>query len=108
MDFFKAKVVIFLFKLLASLSLKNAQRLGRLIGSILWMGDSQSTRVTKENIELCFPTLSENEQQHLIKQSLIETGKTLAEFGLVWEWPTEKTLSLVRSVRGKHYLDDNN
>jgi len=105
MDSFKAKLVIVLLKLLASLSLKNAQRLGAWIGRILWMGDSRSTRVTKENIELCFPELTAIEQQQLIKNSLLETGKLFSEFGMVWEWPTEKTLSLIRSVEGKEHLD---
>jgi len=105
MDSFKAKLVIVLLKLLASLSLKNAQRLGVWVGRILWMGDSRSMRVTKENIELCFPELSTQDQQQLIKQSLTETGKLFSEFGLVWEWPTEKTLSLIRSVQGKEHLD---
>jgi KDO2-lipid IV(A) lauroyltransferase len=73
---------------------------------MLWMGDSRSTQATKDNIELCFPELSTDEQQALIKKSLIETGKLFAEFGMVWEWPTEKTLSQVRAVKGKEYLDE--
>ena len=106
MDSIKAKLVIVLLKLLAMLSLKNAQRLGAFIGRVLWMGDSRSTQATKDNIELCFPELSIDEQQALIKQSLIETGKLFAEFGMVWEWPTEKTLSQIRSVKGKEHLDE--
>jgi len=106
MDSFKAKLVIVLLKLLAILNLKNAQRLGSCIGRFLWMGDSRSTQATKDNIELCFPELSTEAQQKLIKQSLIETGKLFAEFGMVWEWPTEKTLSQIRAVKGKEYLDD--
>jgi KDO2-lipid IV(A) lauroyltransferase len=106
MDSFKAKLVIVLLKLLAILSLKNAQRLGVCFGRILWMGDSRSTQATKDNIELCFPELSTEAQQALIKLSLIETGKVFAEFGMVWEWPAEKTLSQIRSVKGKQYLDD--
>jgi len=106
MDSFKAKLVIVLLKLLATLSLNNAQRLGACIGRILWMGDSRSTQATKDNIELCFPELSTEAQQQLIKQSLIETGKLFAEFGMVWEWPTEKTLSQIRTVKGKKHLDD--
>lgn len=106
MDSFKAKLVIVLLKLLATLNLKNAQRLGTFIGRILWLGDSRSTQATKDNIELCFPELSIENQQALIKQSLIETGKLFSEFGMVWEWPTEKTLAQIRSVKGKQYLDD--
>lgn len=106
MDSFKAKIIIALLKLLAILSLKNAQRLGACLGRILWMGDSRSTQATKDNIELCFPELSTEAQQKLIKKSLIETGKLFAEFGMVWEWPTAKTLSQIRIVKGKEYLDD--
>ena len=105
MDALKARLVICSLKLLACLSLKWAQRLGAFIGRVLWMGDSRLTRVTIENIQLCYPDLSKEAQQALIKDSLIETGKLFAEFGVVWEWPTEKTLSLIRSVQGKEHLD---
>lgn len=105
MDSFKAKLVIWALKLLACLSLKNAQRLGAVIGRILWLGDSRTTRVTMENIQLCYPDLTRDEQQALSKSSLIETGKLFAEFGVVWEWPTEKTLNLIKSVQGKEQLD---
>ena len=105
MDALKARLVICSLKLLACLSLKWAQRLGAFIGRVLWLGDSRLTRVTIENIQLCYPDLSKEAQQALIKDSLIETGKLFAEFGVVWEWPTEKTLSLIRSVQGKEHLD---
>jgi len=106
MNKFKAKVAIWLLKLLACLSLKNAQRLGAMLGRLFWFGDSSLTRVTKTNIELCFPELSKDAQQELIKSSLAETGKLFSEFGVMWEWPTEKTLDLIRSVEGKEYFDD--
>lgn len=105
MDSIKAKLVIWALKLLACFSLKSAQRLGAMIGRILWWGDSRTTRVTIENIKLCYPNLSQVEQQALTKKSLIETGKLFSEFGVVWEWPTEKTLGLIKSVEGKEYLD---
>jgi len=105
MDSFKAKVAILLLKCLAMLSLKNAQRLGTLVGRVLWMGDSKLTRVTKENIEICYPDLPKGEQQALVKKSLIETGKLFSEFGVAWEWPSEKTLSLIQSVQGKEHID---
>jgi KDO2-lipid IV(A) lauroyltransferase len=105
MDSLKARFVIWALKLLACLSLKNAQRLGAFIGKLLWWGDSRTTRVTIENIQRCYPQLSHEEQQMLIKKSLIETGKLFTEFGVVWEWPSEKTLALIKSVEGKEHLD---
>lgn len=105
-DNIKAKCVIWLLKLLARLNLKQAQRLGRWIGQALWLGDNTLLRVTQRNIELCYPQLSVDEQKDMIRRSLIETGKLFAEFGIMWEWPTEKTLGLIQSVQGKEYLDD--
>jgi len=106
MNKLKAKLVIGMLRLLACLSLRNAQRLGRLIGRVLWWGDSAPTRVTKKNIELCFPDLTTDQQQHLVQQSLMETGKVFAELAAMWEWPTEKTLALIKHVEGKQYFDE--
>ncbi len=105
LDRIKAKLVIVLLKLLARLNLRQAQRLGRWLGLCLWLGDNAALRVTKRNIELCYPELTVAQQKDLIKSSLIETGKLFAEFGLMWEWPTEKTLGLIQSVQGKEHLD---
>lgn len=106
MNRLKAKLVILGLKLLSKLTLSQAQRLGTWLGKLFWQGDYKLTRVTKRNIELCFPELSTNEQQALIQQSLIETGKLFAEFGAMWEWPTDKTLGLIRSVQGKEHFDE--
>jgi KDO2-lipid IV(A) lauroyltransferase len=106
MNKLKALFVISLLKLLSRLSIKNAQAFGAFIGRLLWLGDSKLTRVTKKNIEICFPELSGEQQQALIKASLQETGKVFTELGAVWEWPTEKTLALIHNVEGKQYFDD--
>ncbi|MDX1451826.1 MAG: lysophospholipid acyltransferase family protein [Oleiphilaceae bacterium] len=105
MDKFKAKLVILILKILATLSLAQAQALGRFLGRLVWMGDSSLVRVTRRNIELCYPELQVEEQQAMIKASLQETGKLFAELGIMWEWPTDKTLGLIKSVKGKEHFD---
>ena len=100
-----AWLVVRLLKMLARLSYASTQKLGRLIGRVLWWGDSSLTRVTKVNVELAFPELNQEQQQELIKASLTETAKLFCEFGAMWEWPTEKALGLVRSVEGKELFD---
>lgn len=105
MNKLKAALVIGMLRLLSKLSLKNAQSLGALLGRLLWQGDYKLTRVTKRNIELCYPELSSEQQQALVQNSLVETGKVFAEFGAMWEWPTERTLGLIRSIEGKEHFD---
>ncbi|WP_369819805.1 lysophospholipid acyltransferase family protein, partial [Oleiphilus sp. HI0066] len=100
-----AWLVTRILKLLSLLSYSSTQKLGRVIGRALWLGDSSLTRVTKVNVELAFPDLEQEQQQALIKASLTETAKLFAEFGAMWEWPTEKALGLVKSVRGKELFD---
>jgi KDO2-lipid IV(A) lauroyltransferase len=105
LDRIKAKCVVVLLRLLSRLSLPQAQRLGSWLGQFLWLGDNTLLRVTQRNIELCYPNLTLDQRKALIRRSLIETGKLFAEFGIMWEWPTERTLSLIRSVQGKEHLD---
>ncbi len=106
MNALRAKITIFLLRLLSKLSLKGAHRLGRFVGKCLWMGDSKLTRTTIKNIELCYPDLSDADKKNLVRKSLIETGKLFSEFGVMWEWPTERALGLIQSVEGKEHLDD--
>jgi len=105
MNRIKAYLVIAVLKLLSRLSLGGTRRFGAWIGKLLRLGDSRLTQVTKTNIELCYPDLTVEQQQKLMQESLVETGRLFAEFGIMWEWPTDKTLALIQSVQGKELLD---
>ena len=68
--------------LLARLSLSQVHAIAIRLGKIISQQHHWSiTRVTRTNIQLCFPQLSSTEQNELIKQSLIETCKTVTELG---------------------------
>ena len=41
----------------------------------------------RRNIELCFPNLSEDERERLLKQNLTSTAMTVFETGIAWFWP---------------------
>lgn len=73
-----------LFKLLALLPLGALRSLGSLMGAILWSINSRAAKITRKNIELCFPELSPAEQTALARQSLCETAKTAMEAGAIW------------------------
>lgn len=78
-----------IFKLLALLPLGALRALGHGIGSLMWLVNSRAAKVTRENIQLCFPALSPVEQRQLAQQSLRETAKTAMEAGAIWRnsWP---------------------
>ncbi len=90
---------------LSFLSLKNCHRVGSLLGWLMIVIPNRSRHVTKINIQLCFPSMREEQQQILIKNSLIEMGKTIAEIAPMWQWDKEKLLGTIRSVKGEELLE---
>ncbi len=57
-----------------------SQRLGLLVGLCHFYGQTASAAVTRENLSLCYSDLNET----LVRESLIETGKTMLETPAVW------------------------
>jgi len=105
-DFVTGKLIKVVFRLLSMLSLGNAQRLGRLLGSIAWKLNGRSVETTRKNLRACYPDLSDHEIDHLGRQSLRETGATAMEIPLMWEWPAERCLGLIREIEGEELLND--
>ena len=91
--------------LLAQLPLSQVHAIARRLGKIISRQHHLSmTRVTRINIQLCFPQLSLTEQNELIKQSLTETCKTVTELGALWLWSASQVLKQVREVSNEIYL----
>lgn len=92
-----------LIRLVSFLPLSWAHYLGALIGRLMWYTDS--ARVSKINLRLCYPDLSEAEIEKLARESLISLGKTLAEMGMSWMWPIPKVQKLITQVEGMEHLE---
>ena len=86
------------------LSLKNCHQLGAFLGWLTYIIPNRNRHVTKINVQLCFPDKSKQQQQELIKNSLIETGKIVAETSPMWHWEKEKLLGLIKKVKGEELL----
>ena len=67
----------FFLSICSHLPLKLNHYLGAFIGHLLYLLNTDSKKVTLQNIAICFSELSKNEQRLLVKKSLIETGKNL-------------------------------
>jgi KDO2-lipid IV(A) lauroyltransferase len=102
----RAKLTILALRLFALLPLPLAHGVGVLIGACLWLIPNRSLRTTRTNIRLCFPDLPEARQRALVRRSLLETGKTIAETGRLWLRDGRRTLSLVREVHGGELMEE--
>ena len=87
------------------LPLKINHLFGKLIGQLLYLFDSDAKKVSSQNIEICFPELTKQEQQTLVKKALIHTGKNLTESGLIWNQNFSDNANYVQKINGDHYLD---
>lgn len=105
MVFVSGKLIRLAFRLLSLLSLRNAQRLGRFLGGMAWKLGGRSVETTRKNLRACYPDLSANEIETLGRNSLRETGATALEIPLMWEWPAERCLGLIREIEGEELLE---
>ncbi|WP_372987780.1 lysophospholipid acyltransferase family protein [Marinobacter sp.] len=94
-----------LLHIVGSMPLGMAQKLGKLVGLVAWALPTKSRKVTDTNIAICLPELSADEQHRLSKDSMAHTGMTLLEIPLMWEWPVEKCLGLIKETRGLELVD---
>lgn len=69
-----------------------------------WALRTGARKVTETNLGICYPELSDDERGRLTRSSLRHTGQTMMEIPLIWEWPVEKCLGLIREIEGEELL----
>ena len=106
MKLIKSLLAILVLGVLALLPLGTAQALGRWLGRRMWRKGKKSkmARITRRNIEACFPELPETEREILIQQSLEQTGCALCEMGMAWLWSPKRSLKKIRQVHNEEAL----
>ncbi|MEC7727544.1 MAG: lysophospholipid acyltransferase family protein [Pseudomonadota bacterium] len=93
-------------RIAGSMPLAMAQFIGKWAGLLAWHLNGRSRKVTDTNLRICLPELSAEEQKRLSRDSLAHTGMTALEIPLMWEWPVEKCLGLIRDTRGLEKVDE--
>ena len=101
----RARLIRAGLRLFAALPLPLTHAVGAGLGWLLALLPNDLRRTTHDNLRRCFPELDPRARHRLARRSLIETGKTLTETGPLWCWPGERTLALVREVRGRDLVD---
>lgn len=92
--------------LLGLVPLRPLHAMGALLGLLLGsLKTSRASRLTRRNLELCFPDWSETERRRLYWQAFREMGKSMLELGWLWGRSPERALSMVREVEGRALLE---
>jgi len=71
-------------RLLSLLPLAWNRAIGAGIGRLAWHLSASMRSITRTNLHLCYPNLSDQERESLAHESMIETGRALTESAWVW------------------------
>ncbi|MCB1644425.1 MAG: hypothetical protein KDI36_03185 [Pseudomonadales bacterium] len=90
-----------LLTLTGALPLTMQQRLGSLLGWLIWISRGRMYEVTRENIDIAFPELTEADRLRLARSSVINTGKTITETAFAWTAKPQRCLDAIVEVSGE-------
>lgn len=93
-----------LIRTMGLLPLRLLTLLGYLIGLLYWQVGKRERRICLANIQLCFPQLSPEEQQHMAKKSLINTSICMIESTWVWAHKYPVIAKKVRRIENEELV----
>lgn len=78
-------------------------RLGRVLGG--WMGRLAGSRrrIVRRNLELCFPSMTAEARERLLRENFASTGIAFFEMAMSWWWPAARLRRLAH-IEGLEYL----
>ena len=105
MEKLKGLLAVGTLRAIALLPWRVVQKLGRLLGWLMYRLPNRSTRVARINLQNCFPELKTRELEQLLQENLKNIGQSFTESACAWIWPPQKTLKLIREVEGLEVLE---
>lgn len=104
METIKGLLAVGTLRAIALLPWSAVQKLGRLLGWLMYRLPNSSTRVARINLQKCFPQLDTAALEKLLQENLKNIGQTFTESACAWIWHPQKTLKRVRQVEGLELL----
>lgn len=100
----RAFLATIFLRLISLFSLKVAHFVGRMFGSLFYHFKNDLRKISRMNIHLCFPDLTRQQQDALVRETLKHVGMTMTESGALWLWSSERILRLVKKITGEELL----
>lgn len=89
--------------LIAKMPFKVQLGFGKLLGGLLYVVAKRRRHITEVNIKFCFPELSAEQQQTLVKNTLIANATGIVETALGW-WGSDKLLKPLVEIKGLEHV----
>ncbi|WP_440054047.1 LpxL/LpxP family Kdo(2)-lipid IV(A) lauroyl/palmitoleoyl acyltransferase [Pseudoalteromonas sp. T1lg65] len=78
--------------------------LGRGLGHLVYKYMKKRRHVARVNLALCFPELSEQERETILRKNMENTGIATLETGMAWWWPEWRIKRVVGSIKGLEHV----
>ena len=101
-----SRFVVCLFDLLARLPLRLLHFLGALLGWAIFLSSGSYAARLRENLGNYNEGRHPSEFNKVLRASVAEAGKSIAELPWVWRRPLAEVLANVRHCYGREYFDD--
>ncbi|MBU2885933.1 LpxL/LpxP family Kdo(2)-lipid IV(A) lauroyl/palmitoleoyl acyltransferase [Gilvimarinus agarilyticus] len=95
-------LIALLWMLLAQLPYRWQMRLARVVAPLL-LRNKKRIGYARKNIAECFPTLSAQEREVLLKKNAESMAMAIFETGIGWFWSSRR-LNKIHSIQGEEYL----
>jgi len=101
----RAYLIKAILRVFSLLPLPVTHLIGIIAGWLLYLTPSAIKQISSINIELCLPSLDAQSRIRLLRNSLVETAKTITELGPLWYWRKARIMALVKKVSGEEALE---
>lgn len=98
-------IVYFFLRLFGRLPLPALHRLGGALGRLVLRRRNRTVQNTAVNLRIVRPELDDVAQASVLREVMIESGKSVVELAKVWGVGAERALGLIREVRGEALFD---
>ena len=83
-------ILIFFWRMMIHLPISIQNILSIVIGHLMIISSFKRNKISKVNIELCFPELSKRNRNKIYKHNVIASSKAIFHTGIAWFWSNKK------------------
>jgi KDO2-lipid IV(A) lauroyltransferase len=102
---FDIYLLYLLLRLLGCLPLRALHAIGAGLGHLSVWRRGKTVRNTAANLGIVRPQLDAAAREALLREVMVESGKSITEIAKIWGNDAERVLGLVREVRGEELFD---
>ncbi|RLA08560.1 MAG: hypothetical protein DRQ51_01925 [Gammaproteobacteria bacterium] len=99
-------LIIVIYKFFGRLSFPTIQKVGSLVGLILYLIPNKQKKITQININMCYPDLTDKQKKELIKNHLKAVGMTLFESMYMWHTDKKEVEKLIQKPINQQIFKD--